>query len=279
MFFESEGEKLYSIREAAAICGCSRANLLKLEELDFLVPRETNESTHYRYYDTNNIMKVGRYQMFRELGMSQRDILAYYDGTLARDALIAKMRSRFEWLRRCIDELELHCSERGSVTFDYVELPSMTCYTFPCAIRSIRERGAFVHDKISEMMEAGFRPFPMNFLFSVTPDLHGVYTGMDAEPFNAAICLSVWPDTIPDPSKVARVGGCRAFAMTCHGEEGNIIRRGGELLLEEMARRGIAPAGPLYSMGVVGPYYGEEIDPKDYIFRFAIPVEEGRGRE
>ena len=40
-----------------------------------------------------------------------------------------------------------------------------------------------------------------------------------------------------------------------------------------MRRRGIAPAGPLYSMGVVGPCYGQEIDPADYIFRFAVPME------
>lgn len=273
MFYGFEGEKLYSVREAAAICGCSRANLLKLEALDFLTPREIREDTHYRYYDTNNIMKIERYQMFRELGMAQKDILAYYDGTLARDALISKLRMQLEWLRRCVDELELHCTERGSMAFDFINLPETTCYTFPCAIRNIQERGVLVHRKISEMLEAGFRPFPMNFLFSVAPGLHAVYDGAEAEPFSAEVCLSVWADAIPDPSKVARLGGCQAFAMTYHGNDGEIIRRGGELLLEEMGRRGLEPAGPLYSMGIVGPYYGEEIDPADYIFRFAIPVE------
>lgn len=257
--------------------GCSRANLLKLEELGFLKPRKINESSHYRYYDTDNIMKIGRYQMLRELGMSQKDILAYYDGTLARDALISKLQRRYEWLRRCIDELEMHCSERGSIVFEDYRLPEMTCYTSSCAIRSIQERGVIVREKISEMMAEGFRPFPMNAVFSATPDLRGVYTGDEPKPFGATMCLSVWPDAVPDSSKAVRVGGCRTFSMVYQGNDGEIIRRGGALLLEEMKRRGIAPAGPLYSMGVVGPYCGGEISPEDYVFRFAIPVEGNGG--
>lgn len=275
MFYGFEGEKLYSVREAAAICGCSRANLLKLEALDFLAPREIRADSRYRYYDTDNIMKIERYQMLRELGMSQRDILAYYDGSLARDALIGKLRTQLDWLRRCVDELELHFSPRDSVAFGPIRLPETTCYTFPCGIRNIQERGPLLRRGIGEMLAAGFRPFPMNFLFSVAPGLDGVYAGTGAEPFTATACLSVWPEPIPDPSKVARVGGCPAFSMTYHGNDGEIIRRSGALLLEEMARRGLEPAGPLYSMGVVGPYYGEEVDPEDYVFRFAIPIAEG----
>ena len=34
------------------------------------------------------------------------------------------------------------------------------------------------------------------------------------------------------------------------------------------------PKGPLYGICVVGPFFGDEIAPNDYAFRFAIPVEE-----
>ena len=91
------------------------------------------------------------------------------------------------------------------------------------------------------------------------------------------VCSSIWPNPIPDPGKVARVGGCRAFSMTYHGNDGNIVHRGGELLMDEMRRRNLTPAGPLYSMGVVGPYYGEEISPEDYVFQFAIPIAGAEG--
>jgi len=50
------------------------------------------------------------------------------------------------------------------------------------------------------------------------------------------------------------------------------MENGGSILLEEMKRRNITPAGPLIGINVVGVFFGNEIDPEDYVFRFAIPV-------
>ncbi|MBQ7370762.1 MAG: hypothetical protein IJW67_02565 [Blautia sp.] len=60
--------------------------------------------------------------------------------------------------------------------------------------------------------------------------------------------------------------------MTYHGNNPEIIREGGISLLREMRERGITPAGPLCTIGIVGPYCGEPLSPDDYVFRFAIPV-------
>ena len=37
--------------------------------------------------------------------------------------------------------------------------------------------------------------------------------------------------------------------------------------------RGHVPAGQLRGVGIVAPYVGMQINPRDYVFRFAIPVE------
>lgn len=52
-----------------------------------------------------------------------------------------------------------------------------------------------------------------------------------------------------------------------------IMENGGRILFDEMKRRGLVPAGPLFGINVVGVFFGSEIAPEDYVFRFAIPIE------
>ena len=51
------------------------------------------------------------------------------------------------------------------------------------------------------------------------------------------------------------------------------MENGGQMLFAEMKRRGLEPTGPLIGINVVGVFFGNEIDPEDYVFRFAIPIE------
>ena len=51
------------------------------------------------------------------------------------------------------------------------------------------------------------------------------------------------------------------------------MENGGHILLEEMKKRKLKPMGPLIGIKVVGVFFGNEISPEDYVFRFAIPVE------
>ena len=85
--------------------------------------------------------------------------------------------------------------------------------------------------------------------------------------------MSICPDEIPDPSTVIHVESKQAFSLLYHGNGDYVMENGGLILLDEMKKRKIKPRGPLIGINVVGVFFGNEIDPDDYVFRFAIPVE------
>ena len=271
--YRMEGEKLYTIREAAKICGISRATLLRMEESGFITPREIRVESGFRYYDALNILKIQRYLTLKRMGLSQKDILAYYDGTMDKQAFLTEVHARLDIAQRCADEFEAYFSKRESVTFGYYELPEMTCYCFSCPIREIKRQIEYNYREIKKMYDAGFHPYPGTPMFCAIPDLSRVYDGTEPEPYVSTICMSVDPETIPDPARVVRIRRRQAFSLLYHGNGDEIMENGGRILFDEMKRRGLVPAGPLFGINVVGVFFGNEIAPEDYVFRFAIPIE------
>ncbi|MBR1815335.1 MAG: MerR family transcriptional regulator [Lachnospiraceae bacterium] len=268
-----ENEKLYTIREAANICGISRATLLRMEESGFDTPRYINPESGFRYYDVMNILKIQRYLALKRLGISQKDILAYYNGTLDKQNFLSEIRERLDIAQRCVDEFESSFTERESISYSYYTLPEMTCYTFPCPIRQIKKQVEYNYLEIKKMYDTGFKPYPSTPMFCVVPGFDSIYDGVDREPFESVICMSVCPDSIPDESKVIHIKPRQAFSLLYHGDTDYVMENGGKMLLEEMKKRKIKPAGPLYGINVVGIFFGHEIEPDDYVFRFAIPIE------
>lgn len=271
--YKMNGEKLYTIREAAKICGISRATLLRMEDAGFDSPRITDPDSGFRYYDAMNILKIQRYMTLRRLGLSQKDIHSYYNGTLDKKEFLAEIRERLDIAQRCVDEFDAYFSERESITFSYYNLPEMTCYQFPCPIRKIKEQVEYNYLEIKKMYDAGFKPYPTTPMFCAIPDLEHVYDGNDPEPYTSTICMAICPDTIPDPSRVIHIRPRQAFSLLYHGDGDEVMENGGRILLDEMKKRNITAAGPLIGINVVGVFFGNEIDPADYVFRFAIPVE------
>lgn len=271
--YELEGEKLYTIREAARICGISRATMLRMEEAGFIVPREIRAGSGFRYYDAMNILKIQRYLTLKRMGLSQKDILAYYSGAIDKQAFLAEVHARLDIAQRCADEFEAYFSERESVTFGYYELPEMTCYCFPCPIREIKQQIEYNYREIKKMYDMGFHPYPGTPMFCVIPDFEHVYDGAEPAPYRSTICMSIDPEVIPDPARVVRVRRREAFSLLYHGNGDEVMENGGPILLNEMKLRGLAPAGPLIGINVVGVFFGNEIEPEDYVFRFAVPIE------
>ncbi|MBQ9198711.1 MAG: MerR family transcriptional regulator [Lachnospiraceae bacterium] len=270
--YKLKGEKLYTIREVANICDISRATLLRMEEAGFDTPRYTNPESGFRYYDVMNILKIQRYLSLKRLGVSQKDILAYYNGTLDKQNFLTKIREQLDIAQRCVDEFESSFTERESISYSYYTIPELTCYTFPCPIRQIKKQVEYNYSEIKKMYDAGFKPYPTTPMFIVMPGLDEIYDGTDKEPFESTMCITINPKSIPDPSRVVHIKPRQAFSLIYHGDNDYIMENGGKILLEEMKKRNLKPAGPLYGINIVGIFFGHEIDPDDYIFRFAIPI-------
>ena len=271
--FEIGNEKMYTIREAAKICGVSRATLLRMEEGGFDSPRLVDEKTGYRYYDVVNIHRIKLYQMLQIMGLSNKEIHAYFDNNLTAEDFLAMLHERLAVARRCVEEFEARLIDRGSIRYEYVILPATECYTFVAPMKQPKDQIEFNYRKIQEIYAQGYKPAAAIPMFSIAPGVDEIYGNKKATKEGITIAIVVDSGNIPDATKITSFPTQRAFSLLYKGNNDEIMQNGGEMLLEEMKQRGLEPKGPCYGICILGPFYGTQVDPDDYVFRWAIPIE------
>ena len=272
--FEIENEKLYTIREAAKLCGVSRATLLRMEEAGFDSPRFVDENNGYRYYDVVNIHRIKLYQMLQCMGLSNKEIYSYFDNKLEPRDFLAVLKGRLAMAERCVEEFEARLIDRGSLKYEYVCLPPVVCYTFEAPMTHPKEQIEYNYRKIHQMYDMGFKPAAAVPMFSVSPGVDGIYGKEELPGKGVTIAVAIDPAHIPDESKVTSFHERNAFSLIYKGNDDEIMQNGAEMLFEEMKQRRLEAKGPCYGICILGPFYGTQIDPDDYVFRWAIPVEE-----
>ena len=271
--FEIENEKLYTIREAAEICGTSRATLLRMEESGFDAPRYVDEKSGYRYYDVVNIHRIKLYQMLQLMGLTNSEIHSYFDNKLEPSDFLALLNERLAIAKRCVEEFETRLIERGSIRHEDVDLPDITCYIFETPMSNPKNQIEYNYRKIQEIYNQGFKPAAAIPMFSVSPGVNKIYERRSNTNQGMTIAVAIDPCHIPDPPKVISFHARKAFSLIYKGNDDDIMQNGADMLLEEMEQRGLKPMGPCYGICVLGPFFGTRVDPDDYVFRWAIPIE------
>ena len=270
--FEIKNEKLYTVREAAEICNVSRATLLRMEEAGFDSPRLVNEANGYRYYDVVNIHRIKLYQMLQMIGLSNKEIYSYINNDLDTESFLSVLHERLAIAQRCVEEFETRLIDRGEIRFENVDLPEVTCACFVTPNAQPKEQIEYNYKEIQRLYDMGFKPAAAVPMFSVTPGIERVFDGESSdEP--VTICVAIDPQYIPDPQIVKRFTQRKAYSIIYKGNEDEIMSCGGRMLLDEMKKMGIKPTGPCYGICLLGPYFGTQIDPDDYVFRWAIPID------
>ena len=275
---ESVTDELFSIGQICQASGFSRSMILKLENDGYLTPRKINQETGYRYYDGFNIYQLQQYQYLRTIGLSRKEILGYRSGDMEPQALLKQLKTRLELLQRGVDEFSLRLAKENNFTFSVLELPETTCYcrSTDCVYPS--EVAVFTYNITYEVIRLGYSYYHDEPLFSLRSDTQTNPIGNPDKPYHTTICIPLDPASIkkqPD-DHIQRIPSCKALSILYYGthEDTDAINKAHRLLWEEMDRRGLEAVGPMRALGIVAPYVGIEIEPKDYVFRFAIPIEE-----
>ena len=271
--FQIENEKYYTIREAAEICGVSRATLLRMEEAGLDEPRFVDPKNGYRYYDVVNIHRIKLYQMLQLMGLSSKEIYSYFNSKLEASDFLAKLQERLSVARRCVEEFEARLIKRGTLQYEYFDLPAVTCYTFQTPNSLPKEQIEYNYLEIQKMYDKGFRPKSSIPMFSVAPGIDRIYGEKKQQRGGITICVAIDLNRLPDPSVVHNFSATKTFSLLYKGNDDEIMGNGSDMLLEEMKQRGLQAKGPCYGICILGPYYGTQIDPDDYVFRWAIPIE------
>ena len=129
-----------------------------------------------------------------------------------------------------------------------------------------------------EAIRRGYRLLAEEPLFSIRPDAPERKVSNPDVPYSSKICIPVDPDALTGlpTDGVGVMPACRAFSILYHGDYTK-TKRVDEiigLLWAELGRRGLTAVGPMRIIGIIAPYVGMEFEAKEYVLRFAIPVEE-----
>ena len=265
----------FTTKEICRICGVSRAQLLLLEEDGIIKPRKVNESSGYRYYDFFNIAEIQQYQRLRELGLTKKEIARYNtgDNEKFRQEVLLGMKTRLSLYQRGVEELSLQFDKSRQEQFSYIWLPDVTCYTRVGHFDNGAQLGPFAFNVHLDSVREGLRLLPTEPLFSIRESP----VELSSDSITAKICIPVDP-VIPDgadTSCVEVIPGGQALSLLYYGSHTQLRTTAANLikLLDEAKARGHKIVGNPRILGILAPYRGMQIDPSEFVYRFAVIVE------
>ncbi len=272
--------QLFTVGQMKQASGFSRSMLIKLEEAGYITPRKTNEASGYRYYDAFNLGELAQYHNLREMGFSGKTILRYSKGEIEPEEMLEQIEARLRLVQRCADEFRMRLKKSDNFQFSIIHLPETTCFYRTTKAVNAQETAAFTYGVIHEAVFRGYRMCHSEPLFSIRYDTQTNPLGNAVVPYETTVCVPLDTGSLKGQAdeNVRTIPATDALSLLYYGshEDSNSINYAHQLMWEEMERRGLSSAdGSLRALGIVVPYYGMQIEPEDYVFRFAIPLLQG----
>ena len=131
---KKHGEELFQIGEVSKILGVTRKAILVYEEMGLLTPAVKDEGSGYRYYSADNMTQIRSIRSLQMLGLSLKEIAAYYYDTENIDTYLQNLMELRAALDRNIQMLQVRSAKRGDLTVHRTSLPQQVCYCrrYPC---------------------------------------------------------------------------------------------------------------------------------------------------
>ena len=263
---------LFSVKQVVKSTGMSRTMLLKLEDAGFIVPKEINKKTGYRYYDTFNIHKLLEYKRLRFAGLSQAEIFSYCDAKDNNDitCVLDTMRRRECLLHRNIELLSLRLEkDKRNLSFSYYDYDKTLCLTYEGDFMQPMDIMTVAYNQSVEIISRGLMTSVTQNIFTIRHD-----TKQAPSPYHVKICFPIDPDVPPgtDMTAIEWIPGCRTYSMLFYGIKGYDEARA--LLWDKIKEAGLTPIGnEIRTESIVAPYVNMRISPDDFVTRFSIPID------
>lgn len=282
----TEVEKLhlevFSMGEVMNATGLSRTALIKLEKAGILKPYHVDKRTGYRSYTIIEISNVIQYRLFREMNISQDEILDYFSNRDHLIRIIEKMKVKKNLMQRAIEELELRLGTDEECSFSFIDIPDLRCYCGKSEFTDPGEIEKYTAKIVEEAVRLGFTRLSYEPLFSMRWDTQIKTAGNPDDPYEAMVCVPIEKDFVSDKDlpgnrigHIETICGGRVFSLLYHGGYkapdffNPIFRK----FWDEIKKRKLRTVGPVRGIGIVCGATGLDIDPDDYVFRFAVLVD------
>jgi len=131
---KKHGEELFQIGEVSKILGVTRKTLLVFENAGLLTPAAKDEESGYRYYSADNMTQIRSIRSLQTLGLSLKEIAAYYYDTENLDTYLEHLMELRVTLDKNIRMLQIRSAKRGDMTVHRTTLPRQVCFCkqYPC---------------------------------------------------------------------------------------------------------------------------------------------------
>ena len=166
--------------------------------------------------------------------------------------------------------MRLRAAEGPSISVQVMQLPAVICCIRWCKGIAYEERYAAMFAFYSECIRKGY-VLSDEPLFQISDRKDYLEGCISSEPYSYAVCVPVRPETAPADAVV--LPECRALSVLYCGDYSGVDEMWLTLGREARAR-GLTPAEPPRTLGIVAPYTGREIETQRYCSRLVLPVKE-----
>ncbi len=265
-------QRLFTIRELARACGVSRTTIIRIEECGFLTPCYVNPETGYRYYNAYNASQVGQYLLLQSLGLTRQEIVTYFYRKGDIQAFLKAQREKLDRMEVLLEEMELRNNNAPGFRFSHIFLAEQVCYCVERRLASVGKGENFFFSVHEQCIKEGFQLLGKEPLFGLRSDDWRTGSAGEDRSLTVTACIPVAAPPDSDP-RLVTFPAVRAFSAIAYGDYG-MISKLYQRFWQETEARGIRPAGPVRFYGLVAPYTGNHLSPRDFCYRMAVPVAE-----
>lgn len=253
-------ENLFQIGEVAKILGVTRKAILVYEEKGLLSPAFKDPVSGFRYYTADNMTQIQSIRSLQSLGLSLKEVAAYYYNTKNMDFYLQRMLEIRANLDRNIQVIQARSAKQGDLTVHSVTLPRQICLCrqYQCkdtAEAAVRLRDTYIAAARTGKMSIIHRMFTLRM--TKIPDaldlvccipMDDSFDGSDRMEFEETAALCIYYRGSYEGIQTAM------HALTKYGQEHNV-----------------QASGPFRSIYLEGPPNRGESS-ADYITQVAMPV-------
>ena len=251
---------LFQIGEVMKIVGVTRKALRVYEEMGLLTPAVQDEESGYRYYSADNMTQIRSIRSLQALGLSLKEVAAYYYDTENMDAYLHRLLELRAILDRNIQMLQVRSAKRGDLTVHRAILPRQVCFVrqYPCgdvAEAAVRLRDTYIAAARTGKMSMVARMFTMRM-------------AQDPDALDLMCCIPM-DDSFDGPERMEFAEApalCIYYRGAYEGTSAAI-----RALMEHVRENGVETAGAFRSIYMEGPPSRGE-NSGDYITQVAVPV-------
>ncbi len=244
---------------------------MRLEDRGLLVPAKVDSETGYRWYDNYNVSRVMQIQSFLQMGLTYDDVALYYRAGGESRELLEHIEERFLLFKRAYEELKLRVEKKDHLSFEFVDLPEYICFCREFRGTTTEDRYWAMYHLYHEAVEKGYRLLKSEPLFVINKRTDYLEGAFEEKEVDFICCIPLEPDE--PPKEAVTFPACRGFSCLGYGSYSRRAYAFNEFG-REIRERGLKPTDYVRALGLVAPYTGREIDPKNYVSRLVVPVEE-----